>query len=142
MLRPALSLTPETAALLARAMFPDSARIARTLETYQNDSARTDPARRIFTWEIGGQPLSAVGLLIDGRQAEILHIGTHPETVNKGYGRRLVSAVAAELRLSQLTAETDDDSVGFYRRCGFEIYAAPARSERRRFRCVLNLTPA
>ena len=136
MLRPALALTPATSALLARAMFPDSERIARTLDEYQ-----TNPARRVFVWEIGGQIVSAAGLLLDGPEAEILHIGTHPEQVNKGHGRHLLNAVADALHLTALTAETDDEAVNFYRHCGFEIHQVPARSGRQRFRCVLNLTP-
>ena len=131
MLRPALALTPETAALLARAMFPETERIARTLDEYQ-----TNPARRVFVWKIGGQIVSAAGLLLDGPEAEILHIGTHPEKTNRGYERQLLNAVADALHLTALTAETDDEAVNFYRRCGFEIQEASARGEQRRFWCL------
>jgi len=137
MLQPAPSLTPEIAALLARAMFPDLARIARTLETY-----RTDPARRVFIWEVNGEPVSAVGLVVNEASAEVLHIGTRPESTGNGHGRQLLFAVADHLHLWQLTAETDDDSVEFYRRCGFRVCEAQPRGERRRFRCGLSLHPA
>ncbi|CAM4394917.1 GNAT family N-acetyltransferase [Deinococcus marmoris] len=132
MLRPASLLTPEIAALLSRAMFPDPARIERTLEAY-----RTEGEQRLFVWDVGGQTVSAAGLRVSGRAAEVLHIGTHPDAGEKGYGRGLLRAIAAHLNLSQLMAETDDDSVEFYRRSGFEIMEAPARGGRRRYLCTL-----
>jgi len=137
MLQPAPSLTPEIAALLARAMFPDLARITRTLETY-----RTDPARRVFIWEVNGEPVRAVGLVVNETSAEVLHIGTRSESTGNGHGRQLLFAAADHLYLWQLTAETDDDSVEFYRRCGFRVYETQPRAERRRFRCGLSLHPA
>ncbi|TSA81075.1 GNAT family N-acetyltransferase [Deinococcus detaillensis] len=135
MLQPAFSLTPNVAALLTRAMFPDPERTVLTLKTYQ-----TDPARRIFTWNICGEPVSAVGLAVNKMEAEILHIGTSPEQTARGYGRDLLHAVADHLQLQKLVAETDDESVGFYRRSGFQVSEAPARGGQRRFWCEMKLT--
>ncbi|MFK7602099.1 GNAT family N-acetyltransferase [Deinococcus sp. SM5_A1] len=134
MLRLAPALTPEIAVLLGRAMFPDPARIERALEAY-----RTEDSRQLFVWEVGGQIVSAAALRSNGQKAEVLHIGTRPDAGGRGYGRGLLHAIAAHLNLSQLTAETDDESVEFYRRSGFEIAEAPARGGRRRFWCVLSL---
>ena len=137
MLRPASSLSPDIAALPARAMFPDPAGLVRTLEAY-----RTDPARRVFLWDVNGEPVSAAGLVVPGKSAEVLHIGTRPESTGNGHGRQLLFAVADHLHLSQLTAETDDDAVEFYRRCGFQVREVQPRGGRRRFRCGLSLHPA
>ncbi len=115
-------------------MFPDPARIERMLEAYW-----TEGERQLFVWEVNGQTVSAAGVHVNGSEAELLHIGTHPDTVGQGYGRELLHAIAAHLNLSQLTAETDDDSVNFYRRSRFEIAEAPARGERRRYLCALTL---
>lgn len=134
MLRPVPALTPEIAALLGRAMFLDPARVARTLEAY-----RTEPDRLIFVWDVGHQPVSAAGVRVTGREAEVLHIGTQEELAGNGYGRNLILAIAAHLNLSRLIAETDDDSVGFYSHSGFEIAEAADKGGGRRFRCVLSL---
>jgi ribosomal protein S18 acetylase RimI-like enzyme len=127
-------LTPEIAALLGRAMFPDPERIARALEAY-----RTEPERRVFVWEVGGKAVCAAGLRVAGPEAELLHIGTRPDQEGHGFGSELLRAIAVSLALSRLTAETDEDSVGFYRRGGFEVGDAPNRAGRRRFLCTLTL---
>lgn len=134
MLRPAPALSPEIAALLSRAMFPDPARIARALAAY-----RTEPDRAVFVWEVGGVAVSAAGVRVAGAEAEVLHIGTRPDGTGQGHGRALLWAIAAHLKLSRLVAETDEDAVGFYCRSGFEIGGAPDRGERRRFLCTLTL---
>lgn len=133
-LRPVRNLTPEISALLGRAMFPGPERLVRALEAY-----RTEPDRLVFVWEISGEPVCAAGLRVTGSEAEVLHIGTRLDGVGHGFGRELLRAIAAHLKLSRLTAETDEDSVGFYRRSGFEVRDAPNRGERRRFLCTLIL---
>ena len=127
-------LTPEIAALLGRAMFPAPERVARVLEAY-----RTEADRKVFVWEVGGELVCAAGLRVAGAEAEVLHIGTRLDQVGRGFGRDLLRAIAASLGLSQLTAETDEDAVRFYRRSGFEVRDAPNRGERRRFLCTLSL---
>ncbi|CAM3874095.1 GNAT family N-acetyltransferase [Deinococcus frigens] len=134
MLRLTPDLTPAIAALLSRAMFPNPVRVARTLEAY-----RTERDRSLFVWGVDGQTVSAAGVCVNGPTAEVLHIGTHPDVGGRGYGRELLHATAAHLNLSQLTAETDEDSVDFYRRSGFEVMEAPARGRRRRYLCTLIL---
>lgn len=134
MLRPSPPLTPEIAALLRRAMFPDPARIARALEAY-----RSEPGLAVFIWEVGGVAVSAAGVRVAGAEAEVLHIGTRPDGTGQGHGRALLWAIAAHLNLSRLVAETDDAAVDFYRRSGFEVSGAPDRGERRRFLCALTL---
>lgn len=127
-------LTPEIAALLGRAMFPDPERMVRALEAY-----RTEADRKVFVWMVGGEPVCAAGLRVAGPEAEVLHIGTRLDQVGRGFGHELLRGIAASLGLSQLTAETDEDAVGFYRRGGFEVRNAPNRGERRRFFCTLSL---
>ena len=41
------------------------------------------------------------------------------------------------LDLEMLEAETDEDSVGFYRRCGFAVEETPARGGNVRHTCTL-----
>ncbi|AHX26495.1 hypothetical protein Deide_07474 [Deinococcus deserti VCD115] len=46
-------------------MFPDAVRISRHREAY-----RTDSQQLIVTWETGGRVMCAVGLQVQGKQAE------------------------------------------------------------------------
>ncbi|MCP2014067.1 ribosomal protein S18 acetylase RimI-like enzyme [Deinococcus sp. HSC-46F16] len=126
-------LTPEAGDLLARAMFPDPERIARTLEAY-----RTAPERRVFVWLEGGRVVSAAGLRIQGAEVEVLHLATRPGEKGRGHARALLHALAEHLNAARLVAETDDGAVGFYRRAGFEVTPAPPRGGRARYRVTLH----
>lgn len=125
------TLTPEVQALLARAMFPEPARIAEALAAYQSE-----PDRRLCGWETDGQLRSAAGLRMRDTQAEVVHLGTHPDIQGRGHARDLLHAVMTTLNLTLLWAETDDDSVGFYRRAGFEVEPVPSRWPGARYRCT------
>ena len=58
-----------------------------------------------------------------GGAAEIVGIAVASERRGRGLGARLIAAAVEREHLSRLTAETDDDAVGFYRRCGFQVEA-------------------
>lgn len=113
-------------------MFPDPARVAGALAAYHSEMGR-----RVCGWKVDGQIRCAAGLLVSEGQAEVLHIGTHPEFGGRGYARHLLHAVLSALDLRMLWAETDDDSVGFYRRAGFEVRPVPSRWPSARYRCTL-----
>lgn len=53
--------------------------------------------------------------------AELLHIAVKPSEQNKGFGRELVGLLVRTEGITELFAETDHDSVGFYKQCGFSI---------------------
>jgi GNAT superfamily N-acetyltransferase len=59
-----------------------------------------------------------------------------PEWRQHGLGRTLIDALAERLEAKRVVAETDDDAVGFYRRCGFAVEDAPAKFGRARYWCV------
>lgn len=80
------------------------------------DEALGRPQVRAFGF-FSEQRLAGI-LLLDGY--EILGISVRPDLRRHGAGRSLMLRAVEALNLSQLTAETDDDSVGFYRACGFE----------------------
>ncbi|MBZ9713276.1 GNAT family N-acetyltransferase [Deinococcus multiflagellatus] len=122
-------LTPATEALLRQAMFPDPDRMAAELDRY-----RQGP-RLVLAWAFAGQVVSAVGLEVNGDAATILHLGTHPDHARQGHARTLLREVARHLNLRTLTAETDDEAAGFYRRCGFVLQAMPSPWSRARYRC-------
>jgi N-acetylglutamate synthase-like GNAT family acetyltransferase len=54
-------------------------------------------------------------------------IAVAPEWRNHGLGRTLIEALAERLGAKRVVAETDDDAVGFYARCGFAVEYAPPK---------------
>jgi N-acetylglutamate synthase-like GNAT family acetyltransferase len=55
---------------------------------------------------------------------------------NRGLGRALLDELARRTEAKRIVAETDDDAIGFYRRCGFTVDDAPPKFGRPRYWCV------
>jgi ribosomal protein S18 acetylase RimI-like enzyme len=51
----------------------------------------------------------------------ILHLAVHPDYRKRGLGKRLIEQAMTRFNLESVALETDDDAVGFYRSCGFNI---------------------
>lgn len=78
------------------------------------DDFLSDPEARCFgTFDEG----SLIGILIV-RSGEILGVAVRKDMQRRGIGCSLINHAAQYF--STLSAETDDDSVDFYRACGFE----------------------
>ncbi|WP_119674524.1 GNAT family N-acetyltransferase [Deinococcus sp. RM] len=132
MLRLHATPTPDTDALLTRAMSPDPQRIQAALHRY-----RTDPDWQLHTWEVAGQAVCAATLTVHGQGGTVRYIGTHPDHTGQGHARALLHALMNTLDLHTLTAETDDDAADFYRRSGFHVQEISSPWDRRRSRCTL-----
>ncbi len=52
---------------------------------------------------------------------EILRVATHPAHRGQGIAANLISFAERVMPIETVTAETDADAVGFYRKCGFQI---------------------
>ena len=66
----------------------------------------------------------------------IRSIAVAPQWRNRGLGRTLIDALAERAGATRVVAETDDDAVGFYRRCGFRVEDSPPKFGRARYWCV------
>lgn len=53
--------------------------------------------------------------------AEVKGIAVDLLSRNQGIGQKLIQHIYKKLQIKCLTAETDDDAVAFYRKCGFDI---------------------
>lgn len=62
---------------------------------------------------------AAVGLETEA-EAEILGIAVRKDLRGKGIGKEMVCQVMEAEHLKKITAQTDDDAIGFYRKSGFE----------------------
>lgn len=122
--------------LLAAAVgYPSPERLARVSARYR------EAGWRLLGLERGGRLVGLIGLEVQPPdRAVVQHIAVVPQERGRGIGRALLSQAAAALAVRHLTAETDADAVGFYRRCGFavaslgEVYPGVER-----FRCTLAL---
>ena len=122
---------PECLALLAPSMFhPTEARVAQRAEMFMRDSA-------IEAWACRAEGALAglIVLAVNGHEGVIRAIATAETMRGRGVGRFLVERGMERFGLSLLTAETDDDAVGFYRRCGFVVSRGHEIGGRARYVC-------
>lgn len=69
----------------------------------------------ILKEQFGNKPTNA------HKSYEIVAIAVAPSAMGKGVGSLLVSKSMELLSPSKMTAETDNDAIGFYRKYGFEV---------------------
>ena len=88
----------------------------------------SDPSVKIFVCDMDGEK---TGILVmkeieaaegseTGVEAEILGIAVRKDLRGKGIGKEMVCQVMETEHLKRITAQTDDDAIGFYRKSGFE----------------------
>ncbi len=85
----------------------------------------TSPDMALYCWRMGGSVAGVIGARVAGRnpaEGEIRHIAVSRALRHQGIGRALIAALSALYPgVRNWSAETDDDSVGFYRRLGCEV---------------------
>ena len=87
---------------------------------------------------------TVVGVIVletqENNNTEIVGIAVDPAHRQRGIGRNMVLFALKSPEVQRLYAETDDEAVTFYRRCGFSVEAHVERfpdGEVTRYRCVL-----
>ena len=80
----------------------------------------SDPSVKIFVCDIEGEKTGILVLKEDGYEAEIQGIAVKESLRKKGIGKDMVYQVIEAETLKKITAQTDDDAIGFYRSSGFE----------------------
>lgn len=130
----ALLETEKGAALLAPALYlPTDEKIRARAMAYAENSL----CRAFFALD-GDVPVGLCIVQPGDQQAEILALAVAKAHRKRGIGRGLIAHVHGQLTMP-LLAETDDEAVGFYRRCGF---CATSLGEKYpgiiRYRCILS----
>jgi len=67
--------------------------------------------------------------------ATILDIAVKPECQRNGIGSKFVDFIFNQFEIDKVTAETDDDAVEFYKKCGFTVAPANEVSGTKRYIC-------
>ena len=97
------------------------------------------PGKVFNGWFEDDEPMGICGFLILQDKVEICHIAVTPNTRRKGIGRAMVLKLREKYGKT-IDAETDDEAVGFYRKCGFatiELYREYDNQRYRRWTCTL-----
>jgi N-acetylglutamate synthase-like GNAT family acetyltransferase len=96
----------------------------------------------LIGWEDDGRVVACIGVeRAESGDVVVRSIAVAQDRREQGLGRSLVDALAAVVNARQLVAETDDDAVGFYRRCGFSIEETGLEAGRVRYRCTRPIEP-
>ena len=116
--------------------FPTPEKVAAVARRYRDGEDWT-----LYGWEDeSGALTGCIGLERRSiREANVRNLAVAPGARRQGIGTALVAAAIESTSVERLVAETDEDAVGFYERCGFRIAETTSRWERRRFLCTLDL---
>lgn len=92
-----------------------------TYEDYktQMNALLVDPSVKVFVCESQGTKTGMMVLDYADEIVEIVGIAVSGDTRRKGIGRKMIRSVVETENLQSIKAQTDEDSIGFYRKCGF-----------------------
>ena len=114
-----------------------------TYEEYKTkmEDYLSDTSKKVFVYEDRGKKTGLMVLKISEDAAEIIGIAVSEKLRRRGIGKQLILSAMELERIGRIEAQTDDDSIGFYRRCGFSeeksIIDYPDGSVVR-YNCILN----
>jgi ribosomal protein S18 acetylase RimI-like enzyme len=120
--------------LLELAVYPDPDRLDDVLAAY-----RTDDGLSLYGYQSEGEWVGILGFHLDENTqiADIKHIAVHPEARGKGFGRGMVVELILAKEPETVVAETDEDSVNFYRSIGFSVVSLGEKYPSvERFKCT------
>ena len=108
-------LSEEAFSIYASCMYhPTYEEYKAQMEDYLHDSSV-----KVFVCENRGKRIGMMVLKSSGVDAEIIGIAVSDNARRKGIGKQLIRRVMELDDLECVKAQTDDDSIGFYRKCGF-----------------------
>jgi 8-oxo-dGTP pyrophosphatase MutT (NUDIX family) len=96
---------------------------------------RSHESWRLDGWLERGEIIGVCGIEVHADYVEILHIAVAENKRRQGVGGKMVATLQTAYHLP-IEAETDDDAVDFYHKCGFETTAI-RKYDVRRWTCVL-----
>ena len=122
----------EICALLAPSVFePTPERLADRAERYIKDADTS-----VYAGSVSGEYKGIVVFKITGNSAEILDIAVKEEDRGKGIGTAFLDFIFSRFDITEITAETDDEAVEFYKKYGFRIAGTKMKFNTVRYICV------
>ena len=130
-------LSEEAFSIYASCMYhPTYDEYKTQMEDYLLDSSVKE-----FVSENRGRKTGMMVLKLSEAAAEIIGIAVSDNARRKGIGKQLIQRVMKSENLESVKAQTDDDSIGFYRKCGFSeerIVIEYSDGSVVRYNCVLH----
>lgn len=85
----------------------------------QMEDYLSDSSIKVFVYEDLGRKTGMIVLKLLADAAEIIGIAVSANFRCKGIGKQLIQHVMESENLKSIIAQTDGDSIDFYRKCGF-----------------------
>ena len=118
--------------LLASSVFNSTPkRLLSRAEKYQ-----ADDKIKVYAYSENGEYKGIIVFKTKEQAAEILNIAVKPECQGKGIGSRLIDYIFSQFSINKITAETDDDSIEFYKKYGFTVADTKDVFDSKRYICV------
>ena len=87
---------------------------------------------------LGDKLAGVAGFEIFSKKAKLKHLSILPEFRGKGYGRCMIKNLMNYFSVAEICAETDDESIGFYKALNFMCSAYEGKYGKR-YRCSLSV---
>lgn len=125
---------PEVLTLLAPSVYnPTPERLKHRAEEYAADSNV-----KAYACKNSEKYIGIVVFVTENGTTEILDIAVKPEYRKHGIGRKLIDFIFNRFPVDTIIAETDDEAVEFYKRCGFTITSVGEFCDTKRYFCKLS----
>ena len=125
---------PEVLALFKPSVYnPTPERLKHRAEKYAADKCIS-----VYACKSSEKYIGIVVFRAENSTAEILDIAVKPEYRKHGIGRKLIDLILNQFPVDIIIAETDNDAVGFYEKCGFTVAPAEKIDDTERYLCKLS----
>ena len=122
---------PEVLTLLKPSVYDSTPeRLKRRAEKYSADKNTF-----AYACKKDGIYVGIVVFRMENNTAEILDIAVNLKYRKKGIGKSLIDFILNQFPVDTITAETDDEAVGFYKRCGFDVIGFGMKCNNKRYIC-------
>ena len=125
---------PEVLTLLSPSVYnPTPERLKHRAEEYAADSNV-----KAYACKNSEKYIGIVVFVTENGTTEILDIAVKPEYRKHDIGRKLIDFIFTQFPIDNITAETDDEAVGFYKKCGFAVTPVGEFCDTKRYFCKLS----
>lgn len=127
---------PDILKLLAPSVFsPTEERLLNRAKKYQEDKNTN-----IYAYKDNGEYKGIVIFKVINNSATILDIAVNPEHQKSGVGSKLIDFIFNSFDAQNITAETDGDAIGFYKKYGFTIADTKVKFDVKRYSIIKERT--
>lgn len=96
----------------------------------------------IFGFKDNGEYKGIIVFEIKDNNATILDIAVKPEYQDRGIGSKLIDLIFIHFGVQSVTAVTDDDAIGFYKKYGFSVIKTETKFYIKRYFCFCSCKTA